>query len=123
MAKVLKEAEITTAKACSRLEIGEHARAEAKAADGTPITVRIAVEAYIVDRDSRRKGRPVRSDASRRLSLHLLGQEQREKREEVSEAPLARIMLHTLKEADRLEWPAAGFVDAELRCFQWNWSA
>ncbi len=177
MAKVLKEAEITTAKARSRLETGEHARrldaeahlfyrkgvrsgvwfvrwrnhgaganykqaslgpandvndkptdglltfqqaerfarerveharAEAKAAaDGTPITVRIAVEAYIADRDardSRRKGRPVRSDASRRLSLHLLGQEQRGKREEVSEAPLARIMLHALKEADLLEW-------------------
>lgn len=180
MAKVLKEAELTTAKARSRLPIGEHARrldaeahlfyrkgvrsgvwfvrwrnhaaganyrqmpvgpandindkpteglltfleaerlgrshveaarAEAKAiADGPLITVRSAVETYVAKRDARetaRKGREGRSDANRRLSRHLLGQEKRGKQPAIQPDRLADVALHAIKDKDLTLWLAS----------------
>ncbi|MEI9405890.1 integrase [Mesorhizobium argentiipisi] len=72
------------------------ARAETKAAaDGAPIVVRAAVADYIADRDkrdSKRKGREVRSDAAWRLGRHVLT------------APLADVQLHKLEDADLSGW-------------------
>lgn len=86
----------------------EAARVDAKAAaDGPALTVRSVVEAYIVERDerdSRRKGRQVRSDASQRLGRYILGLGARGKKEATS--PLADVPLHALKEADLLSWRA-----------------
>ncbi|WP_163265623.1 tyrosine-type recombinase/integrase [Chelativorans alearense] len=91
-------------------QIVERARQEAKAtADGPPLTVRFAVETYIAERDareSRRKGRPVRSDAHQRLARYVLGQEARGKQKAVPAALLADVALHALKEKDLLKWRA-----------------
>jgi integrase len=88
----------------------EEARAEARAAaEGAPLTVRSVVETYIADRDardSRRKGRSVRSDAGQRLRRHVLGQDKRGKREAIAAATLADVALHALKENDLLAWRA-----------------
>ena len=85
----------------------EAARKEARAAaDGTPPTVRTALEVYVAGRDKResdRKNRPVHSDAGR-LVRYVLGRAKCGKREAISPAPLANRPLHTLKEADLLEW-------------------
>lgn len=86
----------------------EQARMEAKAAaEGLPLAVRLAVETYMAERDareSRRKDRPVRSDAAQRLGRYVLGQKARGKQEAVPAAPLADIGLHALKESDLLAW-------------------
>jgi integrase len=86
----------------------ESARAEAKAAaDGPPLTVRLAVEEYIAERDrrdSKRKGRAVRSDAGHRLRRYVLGQDKRGRQAAVPAAPLASVPLHALTEADLLTW-------------------
>lgn len=88
----------------------EQARQEAKAtAEGPALTVRLAVESYIADRDareSRRKARQVRSDAGQRLRRYVLGQEKRGKQQAIPAAPLAEVTLHTLKESDLLTWLA-----------------
>ncbi len=88
----------------------EQARAEAKAAaEGPPLTVRLAVEAYIAERDardSRRKGRPVRSDAGQRLRRYVLGQDKRGRQDAISAAPLADVAMRILKESDLLAWRA-----------------
>ncbi|ESY81780.1 integrase [Mesorhizobium sp. LNHC221B00] len=177
MAKVLKEAELTTAKARLRLPIGEHARrldaeahlyyrkgvrngvwfarwrnwgeganykqapvgsandindkptdglltylqaetrarqivakarAESKAAAAGPVlTVSLVVEAYIIERDardSRRKGRKVRSDAGQRLRRYVLGQDKRGNQKAVHASPLASVALHSLTEKNLLSW-------------------
>ncbi|TPL86804.1 integrase [Mesorhizobium sp. B2-3-14] len=177
MAKVLKEAELTTAKARSRLPVGEHARrldAEAHlyyrkgiragvwfvrwrnwgaganykqapigaandtndkpseglltflqaeraarehvekarvdakaAAEGPTVTVRMAVEVYVARRDAREKGRSGRegrSDANRRLSRHVLGQDKRGKQAAIPASPLAGVALHALKDRDLTSW-------------------
>lgn len=92
-------------------QIVEQARQEAKAtADGPPLTVRLAIETYIAvrdARDTRRKGREVRSDASQRLCRNVLGAEKRGKQEAIPAAPLADVALHILKESDLLAWRAA----------------
>ncbi|RWD62556.1 MAG: integrase [Mesorhizobium sp.] len=92
-------------------QIVAKARQEAKAAaDGPALLVSSAVETYIADRDardSRRKGRPVRSDAGQRLRRYVLGQVKRGKQEAVPAAPLAAVALHALKESDLLEWRKA----------------
>ncbi|WP_348640707.1 hypothetical protein [Mesorhizobium sp. AA22] len=66
-------------------QIVAQARQEAKAAAAGPaLTVRGAVETYIAERDardSRRKGRAVRSDAGQRLRRYVLGQDKRGKQE------------------------------------------
>lgn len=89
-------------------QIVDQARRGAKAAaDGPVLTVRLAVESYISDRDareSRRAGRTVRSDASRRLSRYILGQEKRGKQKAIPAAPLVDVALHALKESNLLEW-------------------
>ena len=88
----------------------EAARAEARAvAEGPPLTVRLVVEEYISSRDardSRRKARQVRSDASQRLCRYVLGQVQRGKQEGTQEAPLAKVALHALCERDVQTWLA-----------------
>ncbi|MBZ9760311.1 tyrosine-type recombinase/integrase [Mesorhizobium sp. CA8] len=92
-------------------QIVAKARQEAKAAAAGPVlTVRLAVETYVAERDardSRRKGREVRSDASQRLRRYVLGQEKRGKQEAVPAAKLAEVGLHALKESDLLEWRKA----------------
>lgn len=89
-------------------QIVDQARREAKAeAAGPVLTVRLVVESYIADRDareSRRAGRTIRSDAGRRLSRYILGQEKRGNQEAIPAAPLASVALHALKESDLLEW-------------------
>jgi hypothetical protein len=84
------------------------ARTEAAAqAVGPAPTVRTAVEAYIKERDDRerrRTGRDVRSDASIKLRRYVLGQEKRGKQKAIEAAPLAGEHLHTLKEDDLLTW-------------------
>ncbi|MHC2791946.1 integrase [Mesorhizobium jarvisii] len=86
------------------------ARQEQKAAAAGPaLTVRGAVETYIAERDARdtrRKGRAVRSDAGQRLRRYVLGQDKRGSQEAVTEAPLASVTLHMLKESDLLTWRA-----------------
>ncbi|TJW12888.1 MAG: integrase [Mesorhizobium sp.] len=89
-------------------QIVAQARQEAKAAANGPVlTVRLAVESYICDRDareSRRAGRTIRSDASRRLSRYILGQDMRGKQKAIPAAPLAEVALHALKESDLKAW-------------------
>jgi integrase len=73
------------------------------------LTVRQAVEAYIAvrdARDSRRKGRTVRSDASRRLRRYVLGQEARGKHKAVPPAAMADIAMSALTEDDLASWRA-----------------
>ncbi|RUU95499.1 integrase [Mesorhizobium sp. M6A.T.Cr.TU.017.01.1.1] len=85
-------------------------RAEEKAtAEGPPLTVRLAVEPYIAERDardSRRKGRQVRSDAGQRLRRYVLGQDKRGKQKAVPAAAIADVALHALNESDLLAWRA-----------------
>jgi integrase len=88
----------------------EAARADAKAAaDGPMLTVRLVVEAYIAERDardSRRKGRAVRSDASRRLSRYVLGQGKRGKQAAVPAATLAGVAMAALTDKHLSAWRA-----------------
>lgn len=70
------------------------------------LTVRQAVEAYITERDARetrRKGRPVRSDAHR-LGRYVIGREQRGKREAIAPSKIADISLHALSDGDLIKW-------------------
>lgn len=89
-------------------EIVAQARQDAKAAaDGPVLTVRLALESYIADRnarDSRRKGREINSDAGQRLHRYVLGQGRGHKREAVQADPLAAIELHALTEKHLKEW-------------------
>ncbi|MEQ1952498.1 integrase [Mesorhizobium sp. CN2-181] len=78
-------------------------------AAGKPITVADAVEQYIASRDARdtkRKGRVVRSDASQRLTKYLLGQPVKGKRKARAPAPIASVELFALAEADLSKWRA-----------------
>jgi Site-specific recombinase XerD len=89
----------------------EAARIEARAtADGPKLTVRYAVEAYVAERDAReskRKARPVRSDAGHRLERYVVGKEGKGKRAAIIPAPLADIVLHELSEEALLDWRAS----------------
>jgi integrase len=89
-------------------KIVARARAELKAAAAGPIlTVQMAIEEYVQGRDardSRRKGRTVRSDASRRLARYVLGQMKRGKQASVPPAPIASVALHALAESDIQAW-------------------
>lgn len=86
------------------------ARLEAKAAaDGPVLTVRVAAERYVAERDARqskRAGRQIRSDTARRLRRYLLGQPARGKQDVVPAAPLASVAIHLLREVDLLAWHA-----------------
>lgn len=89
----------------------EEERAEARAiAEGPPITAGLAVEAYIAERDARdskRKGRQVRSDAGQRLRRYVLGQDKRGTQKAIPAAPLVAVLMHTLRERDLLQWLAS----------------
>ncbi|MBL8599768.1 MAG: tyrosine-type recombinase/integrase [Devosia sp.] len=95
-------------------EIVERKRIEAKAqADGPPLTVQLAVEEYVAMRDfrdSKRAGRVVRSDASRRLGRHVTGASARGQQKAIPAAKLASVALHKLTEADLRGW-LAGLPD------------
>ncbi|MCV0396758.1 MAG: tyrosine-type recombinase/integrase [Rhizobiaceae bacterium] len=68
-------------------------------------TVRDVLEAYTADRDRResgRQGRPIRSDATQRLTRYVLGAEGRG----IAAAPLAAVRLAALSEADLRRWRA-----------------
>ncbi len=95
----------------------EAARVEARAlADGPKLTVRHAVENYISDRDAReskRKGRPVRSDAAHRLERYVVGKEAKGRRPAVLASPLAEMSLHDLAEDALLDWRKG--LSAELK--------
>src|SRR5262245_49470082 len=85
------------AKRAARAKVEKVRREAAAAARGTVPTVHLAIEAYIADRDardSRRKGRAVRSDASQRLGRHVLGQDKRGKQAAIAAAPLADVALY-----------------------------
>lgn len=92
-------------------ELVDAERRQARAtADGPLVTVRLAVESYTVARDwrdSARKGRKTRSDATSRLERYVIGQPARGKRKALPAAPLADIPLHQLTEGDLLEWRAS----------------
>jgi integrase len=89
----------------------EQARREEQAAAAGPVlTVRDAVESYMASRDARetaRKGREARSDATSRLSRYVTGKAARGKRKAVPAAPLGAVALHALTENDLLDWRAA----------------
>lgn len=89
-------------------EVVEAERRKARAiADGPLLTVRVAVEAYTEARDARdsaRKGREARSDATSRLTRYVTGQAARGKRKGVPAAPLADVPMHELSEGDLIDW-------------------
>ena len=93
------------AEAAARKRV-EAARLGAKAhADGPPVTVRLALEQYIAERDdraSKRVGRPVRSDANQRLGRYVLGESTRA--EKPSSSLLADLALYLLNEEDLRAW-------------------
>lgn len=86
----------------------EAARREAKAvADGPVQTVRSAVLAYMASRDARdsaRKGREVRSDATHRLERYVIGKGARGNRKAIPAAPFADVALHELTETVLKAW-------------------
>lgn len=91
----------------TRMIVAEARQETAAAADGPAPTVGSAVEAYIVERDardSRRKGRAIRSDASQRLRRYVLGQDKRGKQAAIPASPLTAVALHTLSENDLKKW-------------------
>lgn len=74
-------------------------------AAGPPVTIRAAVETYTQMRDTRdtvRKGRACRSDASSRLNLHVLGN-----------SKLSEKTLRDLTDQDLMKWVAA--LDPDLK--------
>lgn len=76
------------------------------AAGGSRLTVRTAVESYIAERDARetrRRGRPFRSDAHR-LERYVIGREQRKNRKAIAHAPLADKLLEELSKDDLRKW-------------------
>jgi integrase len=73
----------------------------------TDLTVGQALESYIAVRDKRdtkRKGRPVRSDAGQRLRRYVLGQPRRGEQPERPAAPLAKVTLHALEDTNLRAW-------------------
>lgn len=86
----------------------EAARTEEKAAaEGPPLTVHAAVEAYARwrdERETRRAGRPAKSDATRRLTKYVIGREANGRRKAVAAAPLAAVPLYKLTDADLRKW-------------------
>ncbi|MGY3342516.1 hypothetical protein [Bradyrhizobium sp. USDA 4470] len=89
-------------------EAVDQARTEGAAqAAGPAPTVRTAVEVYIKERDEREKrrtGREIRSDASIKLRRYVLGQEKRGNQEAIEPAPLAAVALHALTEDHLWTW-------------------
>lgn len=93
-------------KAARELLEKERAAAAAEAA-GPVLTVRLAVEAYVVmrdARDSRRAGRAKRSDAASRLSRYVIGFRAYGKRAAIAATPLADVPLYALDEKELRRW-------------------
>jgi integrase len=94
----------------AQYEARKRLAARTKSGEGTstaPATVRAVVESYIAERDereSKRRGRAVRSDAGQRLQRYVLGQKQRGKQAPTPPAAIAEKMLHELAESDLLKW-------------------
>lgn len=92
---------------CARERV-EKARRDAQAvADGPAQTVRLAVLTYMAERDAResaRKGRPVRSDATHRLERYVVGKDARGRRKPAETTSLAEIPLHELNEGHLMAW-------------------
>ena len=86
----------------------EAARIEERAkADGVVRTVATAVAAYCAGRDGRdsaRKGRAIRSDATHKMERYVTGREARGRRAAVEPAPLAAVALHELDETHLIAW-------------------
>jgi integrase len=79
------------------------------AADVSRLTVHKAVENYIAERDARetrRRGRPFRSDAHR-LERYVIGREQRKNRKTIAPATLADKLLEELSKDDLRKWRAS----------------
>jgi integrase len=79
-------------------------------ADVAPLTVADVVAAYVATRDARdtrRRARAVRSDASRRLGRYVLGQGKRGKQEAVPASPLAGVALSALTDEHLSAWRAS----------------
>lgn len=96
-------------RAARQLVEGERRHARA-AAEGPLLTVKHAVETYAAARDKRdsaRKGRQAKSDATSRLSRYVTGQAAEGRREEVPAAPLSEVALHKLTESNLLTWRGA----------------
>lgn len=91
-------------------EVVERERRQADAhVEGPAITVAKAVAEYVAardDRDAKRAGRQIRSDASRRLGRHVLGQPARGKEEATPATTLAGVTLYALTENDLKTWRA-----------------
>lgn len=86
-----------------RLAHGEARQAEGGVSQVSTATVREVLETYVAARDARearRQGRPVRSDASQRLTRYVLGDEDRS----IPPARLAAVVLADLTEADLRRW-------------------
>lgn len=109
---ILKEGALSFAKAesAARKHVEQVRLDEKAAANGPPITVQLAIEEYIAIRDTRmaaRAGKLVRSDASHRLTRHVLGANAFGRREATNPASLAEIHLHKLSETDLRNWRQA----------------
>jgi integrase len=102
------------AQAVAREHMAAHAR-KADKVDGPMPAVRTAIEEYIADRDARetrRRGRPIRSDAHR-LTRYVIGREQRGKRKAIAPTELADVPLAALDEDRLREWRDA--LPAEMK--------
>lgn len=92
-------------------ETVEAERRKAKAsAEGPVLTVGTAIHTYAASRDardSRQKGRQVRSDASSRLTRYITGRDASGKRKEIAAGSLSEVALHELTESALLEWRRA----------------
>lgn len=86
----------------------ERRKARAAGTTGPALTVRNAVEIYLSVRDARetrRKGRPARSDAHR-LERYVIGRDRHGKRKEIPAVALADLALDVLEENDLQKWRA-----------------
>lgn len=93
----------------ARVKVEEERHSARVELEGPALTVRAAIDAYVRSRDERdtkRKGRPIRSDASIRLGRYVVGVPRRGNRPEVSASPLAAISLFSLDESHLHEWRA-----------------
>ncbi|MGX5839747.1 tyrosine-type recombinase/integrase [Mesorhizobium sp. ArgA1] len=93
-------------KAARNLVESERHRAVAEA-EGPALTVASAVSLYVAnrdERDSKRRGRAVRSDAGRRLRRYVLGQPPRGKQKQIEPSELSTVTLYMLTENDLTAW-------------------
>jgi integrase len=99
--------DFTAAKRKAREHVAEVRKAAALRAAGPVVTVRLALEEYLAERDeraSRRAGRQLRSNASHRIGRHVLGRDAYGKQPAVPPSSIAEIPLHELTEADIGAW-------------------